>query len=424
MKPRTKLQREVIDVSDRLRCRDTEVLNWAAVECLAHIGYATKSRVICMDCGKRFSPELVNRRRGVCPHCGAKITVEKTRKSTYEQRVYVGYAEVSGDFQVVRHFEIRSYHKAGSETRYYCDEIVQHFILPSGKHETVARLHTVNWYCNSWNGKLEIRRDPKTWYGNTYNVYARKYHPASVFQPIYTKYGIDHRLEGLTFLDAMKVIPANPIAETLLKARRYDLLAAWPDKATAIRRHWPTLKICFRHKYRINDVSLYFDYLDLLNYFNKDLHSPRYICPSDLKKEHDRLVVKKREIQRKQEVEAEKKKAVRDEAKFRKLKGKFFGISFTDGVVNVCVIDNVLDVVAEGDKLHHCVFTNNYHLKPDSLLLSARINDEPVETVEVSLKKMEVVQCRGKFNGVSEHHDRILKLVNKNLKHIQNQITA
>ena len=29
------------------------------------------SYIICMECGERFSAELVKRKRAVCPHCGA-----------------------------------------------------------------------------------------------------------------------------------------------------------------------------------------------------------------------------------------------------------------------------------------------------------------------------------------------------------------
>ena len=42
--------------------------------------------------------------------------------------------------------------------------------------------------------------------------------------------------------------------------------------------------------------------------------------------------------------------------------------------------------------MHHCVFTNEYYLKADSLILSATIDGKRIETIEVSLKRMEVVQ--------------------------------
>ena len=47
--------------------------------------------------------------------------------------------------------------------------------------------------------------------------------------------------------------------------------------------------------------------------------------------------------------------------------------------------------------MHHCVFTNEYYLKADSLILSATIDGKRIETIEVSLKRMEVVQSRGEI---------------------------
>lgn len=426
MRPRTKLQKEVIGISAALRNRNSEIREWAAQYCLEHRGYATKSRVVCMDCGGRFPATLISKKQALCPHCGTKIKIEYSRKRTDRQQTYVAVAEIYGDFQIIRNFEIYSHHKDGAAARYDSREILQHFILPSGKYETVARNHTTNWYCDSWGGDMEIRKNYSSYYyhADRYDVYPSKYHPGSEFKPMYRKYGIDHHLQGLTFVEAIKTLPVEPIVETLLKTKQYSLLSVWGSKSRDIRRYWPSIKICHRRRYKIKDATMWFDYLDLLVYFGKDIHNSKYICPANLKKEHDRLMFKKREIQRQRDLERKKKKAIKDEAKFKKLKSKFFGIEFTDGEIRVHVIDNVLDFVAEGDTLHHCVYTGDYHLRPDSLILSARIKDEPVETVEISLKTMEVVQCRGKFNKNSEYHDRILNLVKKNIHLIRKKTTA
>ena len=69
MKPRTKLQFQVIRLSETLPDIEDKILSWAKVDCLEHRGYATKKKVVCMDCGQTFSPDLVKRKRAVCPHC-------------------------------------------------------------------------------------------------------------------------------------------------------------------------------------------------------------------------------------------------------------------------------------------------------------------------------------------------------------------
>ena len=74
--------------------------------------------------------------------------------------------------------------------------------------------------------------------------------------------------------------------------------------------------------------------------------------------------------------------------------------------------------------MHHCVWSNEYYLKKDSLILSATIDGKRIETVEVSLKTFEVVQCRGLCNENTEYHDRIIALVNKNANLIRERMKA
>jgi hypothetical protein len=50
-----------------------------------------------------------------------------------------------------------------------------------------------------------------------------------------------------------------------------------------------------RNGYKVDDASIWRDYLNLLDFFGKDIHSAKYVCPADLKTEHDRYVKKKLE---------------------------------------------------------------------------------------------------------------------------------
>lgn len=423
MKPKTKLQHEVIANSQQLYKIDDNMLSWAKKDVLEHKGFVTKTRVICMDCGGAFSPTLVSRKKAVCPHCYAKLKIEQTKKRTDKQHIFVGYADVVDRFQVIRYFEIIGYYKAGEYPRYYTSEIIQQWILPDGKCEYYGQNHTLTRHVDSWNGPMEIRKHYPNYYipSNKYEVYPKKYHPDSEFKPEYRKYGIDHNLRGLTFLEAIKLLPKSPMAETLLKAKQYSLLEHLNDRYSATYRYWPSIKICLRNKYFIKDAKYYIDYLDLLQHFGKDLHNAHYVCPKNLKKEHDRFLEKKRRQRAKEDAIAKREKLLKDENVFEKLKKAMFaGIVFSDGKIKVRVLENVKEYIEEGDALHHCVAS--YALKEDSLILSARIRGKRIETVEVSLKKMEVVQCRGLQNNNSEYHYRIISLVNKNMHLIKERL--
>jgi replicative DNA helicase len=72
----------------------------------------------------------------------------------------------------------------------------------------------------------------------------------------------------------------------------------------------------------------------------------------------------------------------------------------------------------ESEVLHHCLYKSEYHLRPDSLILSASILGQRLETVELSLKNWKILQCQGLNNENSDYHDQILQLVEKNINKI------
>ena len=160
----------------------------------------------------------------------------------------------------------------------------------------------------------------------------------------------------------------------------------------------------------------------MLRRLGKDIHSPKYVCPENLQEFHDTA---QRKLQTKQDKEAEarrRQKAIENEERFQALKAPFFGITFTDGVIQVKVLESVQEYLEEGKALHHCVFTNEYYLKKQSLILSARIDGKRIETIEVLLETMKVIQYRGLQNKNTEYHDRIIDLVHRNIKQIKNRV--
>ncbi len=322
---------------------------------------------------------------------------------------------------MIRNFELFAYYKEGEVPHYFIWEVLQHWILPDGKREVVARTH--NMGSEYWCGDLEIRQKTTgSYYYNRLNeVYPYKYHPDSTFKPEYRKYGIDHNLEGLTFLNAIKLLPESPMAETLLKAKQYSLLGHLNNNYSSTYRYWPSIKICLRNKYFVKHVRYYIDYLELLDHFGKDLRNAHYVCPKNLKKEHNLLVAKRKRQRDREQAASRREKLLKDEKVFEKLKKAMFaGIVFSDGIIKVKVLESVKEYIEEGDALHHCVAS--YALKEDSLIFSAWIRGKRIETIEVSLKQLKVVQCRGLQNHNTEYHDRIISLVNKNMHLIKERL--
>ena len=423
MKPRTKLHFEVLGFSKQLFKIDLDIRKWAYKECLEHKGFMTKTRVVCMDCGGRFAPNLVSRKRALCPHCNTKIKVEQSKCSTLKQHIFVAKAQTFGEYQVVRHFEIFSYHKADKPTKYYCKEILQHWIKPNQATQIVGLLHRANSSIDSWGGQMEIREENyRSYYGAKYDVYHSAIHPDSVFQYDLKKIGIDSNLKGLTILQAIRNIPLSSHLETLVKCKQYELAYHFKDSFIG-SDIWPAIKICIRNKYIVKDATIWVDHINQLRSFNKDIHNAFYVCPKNLKKEHDKLVAKRRKIQKLQSIERQKAEIKEAQKAYMEEKKRFLGLKFSKGNITVKVLEHVKEFMEEGDTLHHCVFTNKYYNKPDSLVLSARIDEKPIETVEISLPELKIIQSRGLQNRATEFHDEIIKLVESNFNVISSRMS-
>lgn len=281
---------------------------------------------------------------------------------------------------------------------------------------------------------MEIRNCKKS---VLYDLYPSKIHPRSHFTPTLKRYGINYRLKGITPLQAIIQIPKEPRLETLLKAKQYSLLN-YCTSSNTLDKHWSSVKICLRNKYIVKNAFMWFDYLHLLEKYKKDLHNAHYVCPSNLKDEHDRYVKKRNNDYKKEHAVQMHEAAIRKEERLQKLieemkkndirykeeKSKYFDIQFTDGVLIICVLKDIQEFKDEGDKLHHCVFTNEYFNRTESLILSARIDGKPIETIEISLISLKVMQCYGTNNQNSEYHERILKLMNQNLNLISQRLAS
>ena len=175
---------------------------------------------------------------------------------------------------------------------------------------------------------------------------------------------------------------------------------------------------------------MWWDMMIALDYLGKDLHNPKYVCPSDLKGAHDRWIRKKEARQEQERLKiirerylADLKQQRIDDKAYKKAKSRFFGIAITDGEISIHVLKKVKDFYEVGAMLNHCVGTNHYYNKSKSLILSAEIDNKPVETIEISLGSLEIVQCRGKNNSNTTYHDRILELMNANMYQIAKWIS-
>jgi hypothetical protein len=426
MKPKNKFQKQVFEASIKLPPVTEVQKTWAYQHCFEHIGRRTKKGIItCLECGVAWESKQILM-EGICgctcPDCKRDLIIRDTLKSVFRDYRYFCIVTVCEGFQVLRFFYIKACFKAGQKGHYEMNEAVQRWIAPDGKHATIARARSMTYSFDAWSFSsfLEIRPEK-----NVHNINPDRIYPRQKLIPELKRSGYGGECHGITPFDLFYTLLTDSRAETLLKKGETKLLKYFTDRGLQlINNYWASVKICMRNGYRMDDASIWRDYIDLLRFFGKDLHNAKYACPADLKKEHDRYMRKKGEWQKRQDAEIAKKKALEDASRFIEMKSLFFGVTFTDGLIQVKVLESVEEVVREGEAMRHCVYTNSYHLKPDSLILSAFIGDRRIETVELSLSQLKVLQSRGVCNSNTEYHDRIIKLVIENIHLIQKRLAA
>ncbi|KEQ31227.1 hypothetical protein N180_02980 [Pedobacter antarcticus 4BY] len=425
MKPRTKLQIRVFELSTQLPSLNDGHKQWIYKNCLSHIGYRTKKKISCLDCGHSW-PGQQKVKTIKCPNCLVKIEIKDSLKRKLDQYVVVASVDNLGGLQVNRFFEVRSYQNAGYIAKYLIREIVQQWFEPEGKLTIVARSDSFG--NGSYSGDLEIRTNISNyWQSNKYDVYADKIIPNANPLPIYARNGFNSKIEKVRLYSFLQSLLNDGKLETLIKAGQYPLaLAKLGDRSNTIYSHWDSIKICMRRNYLVKDAVSYLDYLELLRHYGKDLRSPKYVCPASFKKEHSRLVKKRARDQRieriirdQQEAEKRKLQAAQEQISYLEEKSPYFGLSFSEGPLIVKVLESVQEFIAEGDHHKHCVYTNRYYSKPDSLCFSAKVDGIPVETVEVSLTEMKVIQSRGLHNHASEYNQQIIAIIKKNMGQIR-----
>lgn len=423
MKPKNKRQRHILALSKKLHEATSREIDWSYRNCLLHLAYRNKSGVACLDCGHAWSGPRTGK-RCECPNCFTTLSIRDTRKKKFEQTVYMAMVDIIEGHQVVRTFEIKGNHKVGTVAKKSFWEISQQWITPQGEGEVVARVENM-FTGGNFTGNMEIRR-PNT--VNNYNLYPAKVYPGAKVLPIFKRNGYKTSFYGLPPYSLLSALlnPASKV-ETLLKAGQVSLVRC--GDGGKIQRCWNSIKILIRNNYIVKDGSLWFDYVSLLAHYKKDLRNPVFVCPANLKQEHDRLVRKRqREIDERnreyarlaaeQRVAALKRQMERmaiAEQEYLEQKKPFLGLVFKDGDIEIKVLKNVQEFIEEAEAHKHCVFTNSYYEKPESLVLSARVNGKPIETVEVSLTKFTVIQSRGKGNEASKFNKQIIELVSKNM---------
>ncbi len=417
MKPQNKFQQAFVEASKKLPSITQEQIQWGYQNCIEHIGQrTTKGKITCTECNHIFTGK---KGECQCPNCKARLKVQTTNKRIFKDCEYLCFITTCQGYQVIRYLMIKCTAKVGSYPEYTHAEVMQRWIAPDGKYCTFAKLRQTmgTMYYDSWifSTPLELRSEVDA-YNRLFPYY---YYPKQQLIAELKRTGIKKRHFNQRPFDVYRALLKDNRMETLLKSGQTHLFNALLSYTSRkLDNYWASIRICLRKGYKIKDATLWFDYIDYLRMFGKDLYNSKYVCPIDLHKEHDRYMQKKAKADAQKEIEKLREK----EESFREAKAKFFGLVFSDGHIQIRVLESIEEIILEGKLMHHCV--GGYYSKTDSLILTACIDGKKMETIEVSLSKLQVIQSRGVCNKNTEYHNQIVELVEKNIPLIEQRLAA
>ena len=424
MRPRNLREKHIVELNGRLRPLTTPQKQWALNSTINHYGYRLKSGMCtCMKCGH----EWLETRNGMClcPECGTQIEIKDTKDRVIRDKSYFNVITTMEDYQVVRMFLMIVEMRKGMKAKPAYLEIGSYWIDPKGNATVIGLQRTLGHYIDSFafGSPLEIRRDNDAFQ----HIADQWVYPRIKATDTIKRNGFKGSCYHIHPVTMFQELLTNPKAETLMKANEIELLrylCARPTYKADIETYWNTIKIANRNGYKVKDSQMWMDYIKMLERCGKDIQSPRYICPANLQEEHDRYMRKVHILEDKKKRAEDIRKAQEREASFKEQKEKFFGIRINDGEIEVKVLESVEEYRQEAESQHICLFSAAYDQREDSLIFSARINGRIIETIEVDLKTLRVVQSRGVCNQNTEYHDRIVSLINANTHLIKERITA
>ena len=330
------------------------------------------------------------------------------------------------EFEVSRLYRVYKFTDKSTD-HFFFVEIMRRFTdgekkLYFGKHRTMGSYYD----CFLYNSPMELRSTHKNY---AYNDITMLFDLSIAAQT---------ETEGARIAcvqtdpkELARIICNNPVAETMYKQDN-------PMFAHLLHRTYPkeicrAYTIAKRHGFVFNKetIPLWLDMVYAIIVCRKDWHNPVYVAPEDLRATHDRFIrmmVRKQQANRLSREYAKVQREIERNAKINedyiKRRKRFYDMILTDGLITCRVLPDVQAFREEGEAMQHCVFKCRYFAKPYSLILSARIGDERIETIEVDLTTYTIKQCYGPHDLFTLHHQRIVDLVNAQMDTIRTYNTS
>ena len=428
-KPKTKLEKRVYKLSEKLPALTEKHIEYGKQNAFWKYYDTSHNSICCLECGHKWKGPLRNYRH-TCPECNLNLRGIHEHKTLMRAQGYLMVIDRAEEFQVLRYLYINKWMKKGECPYYDYQEVSQVFIRPDGKvtimgadRNPFGAHYSPGWKCGS---DLSIKKHNNRFYQNKYTEHYSALYPNKKIMPELKRNGFKTSFYRINPTEMMQGLLTSTKLETLLKRGNIKLFQEGIKYISRIENYWDEIKIVFRNNYVIKDYGIWTDYIDMLRDNEKDTRNVKYVCPEDLSAAHNYWMQKKqrelaiqRRIDREEKIQKAKEVVGEWKIKYPKLRKAFTDFSIKHEHITIEVITSVEQLEKESTMLEHCAFVNAYYSKINSLLLSARVYGTVIETIEINLDRMEIVQNRGWDNKVTTYGPKIIKLVEKNLPKIR-----
>ena len=360
-----------------------------------------------------------------CPHCHRKLTTI----SSANYNAWIGYFaqyQRRGDWQVIRmHFVQMMPHKDREATYKIVPDNYQIWYHHSGQRVTIApptsfmprRKYNP---LSEW-GEMNVRQDNNSEYIN-YDidefevVSLAPWFKELITNGTMTRSDLGNFSSVKSKMELIAKMQSHPYFETLMKQNRSKL--AEQISIGDMKQFHQQIRIAvFRNNLEIKDWSMYRDILRFMRELKYDMHSPKYLCPADIKIWHDHLYGLKQALDKKKEAKSAIETAKRYLKKYEKIHGKYFCIYIPTKDFVIRPIYTPMEMVEEGIHMHHCV-GRYYHYKDSLILVCRTLNDERIATIEINTKEQRLIQIRGVQNSRPPQYDQIYDVLKSRMSDI------
>lgn len=403
--------------------------------------YVHSGQIRCVRCGGECGPvkkyaieERTNaynshykpKPKARCPHCGHKFTTV----TNHWYNAWIGYFaqyQKCGEWQVIRMNFVQMMVQGRRQKPVFkiVPDNYQIWYHPSGTRVTIS--HETGFMPNrkynplsEWS-EMRVRTDNTSPYVN-YDIDEHQvismtpWFKELILSSLMKKHILDdaHAIdESVKLIYKMK---QHPYFETLIKQGRQDL--ASQISLADMKKYKAQIRIAiFKHNLQIEKWDYYKDILRFMKELNMDMHSPKYLCPTDISEWHQELWRRIDLRNKAKELERKMADLIKAQPEYEKYHKRFFCIFIPAKDFIIRPIYSTTEMYEEGQHMHHCV--GSYYQYKDSLILVARTHDnQRIATIEINTKEQKIIQIRGVQNSKPKEYDKIYQLLSSRLNDI------